>query len=138
MSYELSDYERAHLNSWDIDGVIFLGKGYRGLKPAPTDIIITGRSFEESEDTLEMLQSFGIYNKVFFNPLPFDQKTREGSGEHKARVLNQLLGYGEKVEIHFEDDPVQAQKIRELAPQVQVVEIVHDLVEKENTRHEWK
>lgn len=134
-----TEHERGHLNSWDIDGVIFMGKGYRGLKPAPRDIIITGRSWEEETETTAMLRHFGIlHNKIYFNPLPFDQKTRESSGEHKAKVLNTLKGYGENVEIHFEDDPVQAKIIRALAPHVQVVEIVHNLVEKENVRHEWK
>lgn len=132
------DYKLPCVNSYDIDGVIFLGKGRRGLKPAPDDIIITGRSFEEAKDTKEMLSHFGIENTVFFNPIPYDMKTRESSGQHKARVLNQLKGYGQQIDIHFEDDPIQAEEIRKACPWITVVEIVHELVEKENAKHQWR
>ena len=74
-------------NSFDIDGVIYMGE-YGGVYPGPSDIIITGRSFEEEVATQQMLEKKGITNPVFYNKLPFDKKTRKSSGEHKARVLN--------------------------------------------------
>jgi hypothetical protein len=124
------------INSFDIDGVIYMGE-YGGVYPGPSDIIITGRSFEEELATLQMLKKKGINNEVFFNPIPFDQKSRESSGKHKANILNDLrLFKGIKVGIHFEDDPIQAAVIREDAPHVQVVLLQHDLVEKENVWHE--
>jgi hypothetical protein len=39
------------INSYDIDGVINLGGDYKGLRPGPNDIIITGRSYEEADYT---------------------------------------------------------------------------------------
>ena len=96
-----------------------------------------GVEFEEETATLQMLKKKGINNEVFFNPLPFDQKSRESSGEHKANILNDLrLFKGIKIGIHFEDDPIQAAVIRENAPHVQIVLLQHDLVEKENVWHE--
>lgn len=122
-------------NSFDIDGVIYMGE-YGGVYPGPSDIIITGRSFEEEVATKQMLEKKGITNPVFFNKLPFDQKTRESSGEHKAKVLNFIKDQGGVIELHFEDDPIQAEVICRLAPHVQVVLLQHDLVEKENVWHE--
>ena len=44
------------INAFDIDGVIHLGDGICGIRPGPGDVIITGRSFEEEEETLVRLQ----------------------------------------------------------------------------------
>lgn len=121
------------INSFDIDGVIYLGPVFGGLYPGPNDVIITGRSFEEAPETLRMLESKGITNKVYFNPLPFDEKTRHSSGVHKARVINELGN----IALHFEDDPIQMEAIIDNTKGVQVVHINHDLVEKENVRHEF-
>jgi ribulose bisphosphate carboxylase small subunit len=120
------------INTFDIDGVIWLPEPYVGLRPELNDIIITGRSIEEEKETYEYLESRGIYNEIYFNPLPFDKKTRKTSGEHKATVLRALLQEGYKVGIHWEDDPVQAEIIRNLVQDVTVVEIRHNLVELEN------
>ena len=124
------------INSFDIDGVIYMGE-YGGVYPGPSDIIITGRSIDEMKATYQMLEKKGIKNEVFFNPIPFDQKSRESSGHHKAEILNMLrICKGVNIGIHFEDDPIQAAVIREKAPHVQVVLLQHDLVEKENVWHE--
>ena len=122
------------INTFDIDGVIFMDE-YDGVYPGPNDIIITGRSFEEFEETSAMLKSKGINNMVFMNPLPFDEKTRESSGEHKASTIAKLQQSGYKIGIHFEDDPIQAAVIKKNVPDVNVVLLQHDLVEKENVRH---
>jgi len=122
------------INTYDIDGVIYMGDKFEGLTPEPRDYIITGRSYEEYDYTIAMLQGRDIYNKVFFNPIAFDKKTRESSGEHKATIINGLLAIGVKIGLHFEDDEVQAEIIERLTP-VKVVRIVHDLVEKENVWH---
>ena len=123
------------INSFDIDGVIFMGNGVGGVYPGPDDIIITGRSKEEEEETIEMLHSKGIFNDVYFNPLSFDQKTRESSGAHKGRTMYYLEEMGIRIAIHFEDDPVQIEQINKIMPNVQTVLLQHDLVEKENVRH---
>lgn len=121
------------INSFDLDGVIFLQKGLMGVRPFPNDVIITGRSYEEMDETCAMLDSHGISNQIFFNRLPFNKKTRESSGYHKASVLGQL-GFG--VKIHFEDDPVQAKIIRYHCPWVTVILLDHDFTEKENVKHD--
>ncbi|MFK0573770.1 hypothetical protein [Endozoicomonas sp.] len=123
-----------NVNSFDIDGVIYLGE-HRGVYPGPGDIIITGRSIEEAFDTLAMLNSRNITNPVFFNPLGFADKTRESSGTHKASVLAMLLTSGFNVGIHFEDDPLQKQIIEQAKLPVTVVHIRQNLVELENVRH---
>lgn len=124
------------INTYDIDGVIYMGKDLDGLYPGPNDVIITGRSFEEKDYTLKMLEARQIKSTVLFNPLKFEEKTRESSGRHKAICIEILKLHGIRVGIHFEDDPVQANIIRICHPDVNVVEVVHDLVEKENIRHD--
>ena len=59
------------INAFDIDGVIHLGQGACGIRPGPSDIIITGRSWEEEPETLAFLRRNGIFNLVFFNPVRF-------------------------------------------------------------------
>jgi hypothetical protein len=124
------------INSYDIDGVINMGK-YIGLRPRPEDVIITGRSyFDEADYTIKWLRDNGIQNsRVYMNPVKFETKTREGSGKYKASKLNYLLDHGVDIGIHYEDDPVQANIIEQECPRVKVVRIVHDLVEKENVWH---
>lgn len=124
------------INSFDIDGVIYMGK-YGGVFPGPHDIIITGRSKEEEPETSAMLLSKGITNKVFMNPTAFDSKTREDSGRHKGRTLFYLEQTGMRIGIHFEDDPIQAEIIRKMMPHINVVLLQHELVEKENVRHDF-
>lgn len=124
------------MNTFDIDGVIYMGKDYDGVYPGPNDVIITGRSIEEKPETIAMLKSKGITNKVYFNPLPFDQKTRESSGHHKADVIAALITLGSSIGIHFEDDPIQAAVINKIVPSVYVVLLHHNLTDKENVRHE--
>lgn len=123
------------MNTFDIDGVIYIRKGLMGVRPGPDDIIITGRSFEEEPETRQMLHEAGINNPVFFNPLKFDQKSREGSGVHKANTLNRLKDDGFNIQIHFEDDPIQITEIKRLCPWINIVHLAHDLTYKENMRH---
>lgn len=120
------------MNSYDIDGVIYLGKDYIGLTPLPHDVIITGRSFEEREYTEKYLRSRGIYNTVFYNLVPFNQKTRITSGRHKGNILLKLKNNGSNINIHFEDDEIQAREISLIIPSVKIVMITHNLTDKEN------
>lgn len=133
------------MNSFDIDGVILMGEGLVGVTPGSGDVIITGRSVEEFAATRRQLDKFGIYNQIFFNPIRFNDKTRETSGMHKARTLLMLYHSGYNINIHFEDDEIQAKIIEEamrpngkiVAPTT-VVRLVHDLTEKENVWHNPK
>lgn len=126
------------INTFDIDGVIFMGD-YNGVYPSKDDIIITGRSIEEWDETSAMLKSKGIDNEVFMNPTNFAQKTREGSGVHKATIIKFIeQDRGVKVGIHFEDDPIQIREISKRCPEVKIVHLVHTLVEKENKRRPFK
>lgn len=122
------------INTFDIDGVIFMGNDFTGVHPGPNDIIITGRSFEEEPETFRMLCERGIYNPVFMNPLRFNEKTRESSGGHKARVIY-ILKKTYTIGIHFEDDPIQAAVIKNIHPDVNIVLLQHSLMTMENVRH---
>lgn len=122
------------INTFDIDGVINLGE-FDGIYPGPQDIIITGRSYEETPETLQMLERKGIINQVYFNPLPFDKKTRFTSGMHKGKIILQLLKEGYEHGVHFEDDEIQIRAIKSIVPRVRIVHVVSDLVTKENVRH---
>lgn len=118
------------MKSFDIDGVIYLGDLGVGVFPGPEDILITGRSYQEAPKTLRWLQKYGITNQVFFNPLDEKDKTRQSSGEHKARILRGLIANGFGIGVHFEDDPIQKKIIEETVPSVKVVHLVHELTEK--------
>lgn len=126
------------INTFDIDGVIYMGR-YGGVYPGPDDIIITGRSKEEEKETREMLEFKGITNDLYMNPLPYGQKSRKSSGQHKGRTMFYLEEMGYKIGVHFEDDPIQAEEIKKIMPHVNVVLLQHDLVEKENVRRDdWR
>lgn len=106
------------VNSYDIDGVILMGE-LNGLRPGPEDIIVTGRSFQQRSETLAILRARNINNFVFFNPLSRMDPNygRVASGKHKAKTITNLLGMGIAVEVHFEDDEIQAEIIRRVLPQ---------------------
>lgn len=117
--------------TFDIDGVILFDEFGFGIHPGPNDIIITGRSIEESAKTLSLLRDEGIFNTIYFNPIPFFKKTRESSGEHKVNCLNLLvnsLGYA--IKAHFEDDPIQADIIEKAG--YRVVRVISPYTELEN------
>jgi hypothetical protein len=126
----MNDIPNKIINSFDIDGVIYMGDAFTGVFPGPDDIIITGRSFEEADITNKMLQARGIGNKVYMNPLTFDQKSRKSSGQHKARTLFYLEEMGYRFGIHFEDDAIQAEEIRKIMPHINIVMLEHNLTEK--------
>lgn len=122
--------------SFDIDGVIWMGP-YPGVNPGPNDIIITGRSYEEGQETEDLLIRRGLgRNQLYMNPLTFDEKSRETSGVFKGQIIKKLNSQGYNIVIHYEDDPIQKAEIERIVPDVQVVLLVHNLVEKENVRHE--
>ena len=115
------------INSYDIDGVIHMGAWGHGVTPAPDDILVTGRSYEEAAKTLRTLRGRGIYNQVFFNPATMEEKDRTRNAEHKAKILTALLVGGMDLRIHFEDDPIAVKIIRDQVPDMKVVFLDHDL-----------
>ena len=120
------------VNCFDCDGVITIG-----IRPAKDDIIVTGRSVDERPETEKFMKENGINNKIFFNPLRFNEKTRQSSGEWKARVLTMLKNDGRiDVKIMFEDDPIQWEVVEKKCPWIKIVRVVHDLTEKENVGHD--
>ena len=137
----LSDYEpiEEKINIFDCDGVICMGTGSTaplGLIPtSDNDLIVTGRSYQESEETLAWLHSQGIFNRVIFNSLPFDAKTRTTSGVHKAGVMKALLEMGQEIGFYYEDDPIQFNVVKKYLPDIKGVLLQHDFTEKENVSH---
>ena len=122
------------INTFDIDGVVFMDD-HDGVYPGKNDILITGRSIEEEKETRKMLEDKGIFNSVCFNPLPFDQKTRQTSGMHKANVISALIFNGYRIGYHIDDDPIQIEEIKKVHPGLNTILLQHNLVEKENVRH---
>ena len=127
----MSDIPNKIINSFDIDGVIYMGDAFTGVFPGPDDVIITGRSRDdEGEVTTNMLTNREIYNKVYMNPLKFEEKTRQTSGQHKGRTLFYLEQMGYRFGAHFEDDEIQAAEISKIMPHINIVMLQHDLTEK--------
>lgn len=130
------------INSYDIDGVIFMGPGKPGLIPRDVDVIITGRSGpDEAAETYRFLDSLGLKNpEVYMNPVRFIEKTRETSGLHKARTLRNLKDRGRLITFHYEDDEVQAKIIQEACPWIRVLHLKpYDgapVVNQENEKHD--
>lgn len=116
------------MNGFDLDGVISIG-----IYPNENDVIITGRSFEESEETIKYLKSLGIYNNVFYNSVSFNEKTPENSGIHKAKYIN-LLG----IKRFFEDDEDQIKEIKKRCPDVEIIHIIQNIEPKYNVRRNEK
>ena len=117
------------INTFDFDGVIYFGGENPGVRPSEGDIIITGRSYEESEKTFAWCKKYGIFNQIIFCQVPEVLKTREISGYHKAITLRELQKTI-NIAIHFEDDPIQKAIIEAMVPEVKVVHLVHELTEK--------
>ena len=117
------------VNSFDIDGVIYFGDDITGVRPCDNDVIITGRPYHDREDTIKMLTSRGIYNKVYMNPLDrYDNPIygRKASGIFKGQMINMLKDLGIEVQMHFEDDPIQIKEIQKRCPNVSIVHLKRD------------
>lgn len=113
------------INTFDIDGVIYFGEDFTGVRPGTKDVIITGRSFTQEAETEAMLHSRGIYNTVMYNTLLRDdpEYCREESGRHKARCID-FLKESFDVGLHFEDDPIQINEILKVHPDHQIIHMV--------------
>ena len=119
------------INTFDIDGVIYMGEDRTGVRPHSADVIITGRSYTQKEETIDFLREREIWNDVHFNPLTRDDPkySRQESGKWKAKVLT-LLKENYIIDLHFEDDPIQIAEILKVHPDQDIVHLQHNLVEK--------
>ena len=127
---------------WDCDGVLHFGRDENGdyipgIRPNKGDVIITGRSFEEASETYMFLQCRDdpINNAVYFNPRKFDEKSRVTSGQFKGNTIKRLNEEGKNIGIFFEDDEIQIEEILKIVPDIRIVHVKSELVEKENVRH---
>lgn len=124
------------INSYDIDGVIFMGDKFTGVNPGSDDIIITGRSKDDRAETESMLLSRGITNPLYMNNKPGDFNDRRQSGLHKGMTLFYLEQMGYRFGCHFEDDPIQIEAIQQMMPHINIVHLNHDLIDKGVDTHE--
>lgn len=118
--------------AYDFDGVVSIG-----VRPVSSDdIIITGRCQEEAPYVFSKLSEMGITVNVFFNQMTLAERgdhtvqARTYSGLHKARTISELKEQGIIIDRFFEDDPVQKAIIEEHHPELQIVHIVSNLVQK--------
>ena len=114
------------INTFDFDGVIYMGPDFTGMRPCEADIIITGRPIAESRFVLDILFDRGINNNIYFNPTPreADEYSRETSGEWKSKVLTQLKQQY-IIGLHYEDDEIQSEIIQKNHPDICIVHINH-------------
>lgn len=118
--------------AYDFDGVISIGITPRSNK----DIIITGRCIDEQDHVKTILKKRGIKCRVYFNPMTLAERgdhtveARTFSGKHKATTIARLKDEGINIVRFFEDDPIQLGLIKESHPELPVVHIVSELVEK--------
>jgi hypothetical protein len=124
--------KRHEIYGYDFDGVISIG-----VSPRSTcDVIITGRCIDEKDHVLSVLEKRGIKNTVYFNPMTLAErgnhtlKARRYSGEHKAKTIASLKGKGVNIVRFFEDDTVQMKCITKKHPELDIVHIKSNLVEK--------
>lgn len=118
--------------AYDFDGVVSIG-----IRPRfSDDIIITGRCQEESPYVFEKLSEMGISCNVYFNQMTLEERgnhtvqARTYSGEHKAKTISRLKNEGINIVRFFEDDPVQIAVIEQNHPELEIVHIVSNLVQK--------
>lgn len=116
---------KSHINSYDFDGTLTTGL----FSPVVgVDIVLTGRTFNESEYVHTRLEEMGIGKiAVFFNYLHIDirgdhsESARRKSALHKVDVLTKLSANHSVT--HFEDDPIQIEVIRGMLPYIEIVEV---------------
>ena len=118
--------------AYDFDGVVSIG-----IRPRfSDDVIITGRCQEEAPYVFAKLAEMGITTNVYFNQMTLAERgdhtveARTYSGKHKAKTIKDLANDGINVVRFFEDDPIQKEIIQENHPNLDIVHIVSNLVEK--------
>jgi hypothetical protein len=107
--------------AYDFDGVVSLG-----IRPRfSDDVIITGRCQEEASYVFEKLGELNIATNVYFNQMTLAERgdhtveARIYSGIHKAKTITDL-----------KKDEVQMAVIKQSHPELEIVHIVSNLVQK--------
>jgi hypothetical protein len=101
-------------NIFDFDGVTTIG-----IHPTVDDIIITGRTVDESRFVLDYVWRHGLQCPVYFNPCTIQTRgrgtveCRKHSALHKAKTIVQLVNGGVQIGKIFEDDKVQIDVMKE-------------------------
>lgn len=120
---QLTPRYRRKVNMWDYDGVV-----REGAVPGEYDVIITGRTFEEAPIVFAELQERGITNvPIYFNPIHLKDRqnhnefARRKSGKHKAAIISLLKANDVNLGIFSEDDPIQAEEILAVHPEIEIV-----------------
>jgi hypothetical protein len=118
--------------AYDFDGVVSIG-----IRPRwSDDVIITGRCQEEAPYVFAKLAEMGITTNVYFNQMTLAErgdhtlKSRIFSGKHKAKTISDFKKNGIEVVRFFEDDEVQIAAIKQEHPDLDIVHIVSNLVQK--------
>jgi hypothetical protein len=121
-----------YIYGYDFDGVISIG-----INPmSKEDVIITGRCIDEKNLILNQLRKRKISNKVYFNPMTLEQRgnhteqARTYSALHKAKKIEELKSRGLNVVRFFEDDELQKDIIQKNHPDLEIVHIVSNLIQK--------
>ena len=121
---------RPEVRMYDFDGVTSEGIVY---PQSPHDVIITGRTFQESEVVYARMEELGIRNAVYFNPIHYKDRgdhtvsARSSSGKHKATIISLLKAQEVNIKEFYEDDPLQKAIIEEAHPDLEVVLIKSDV-----------
>ena len=106
------------MNIFDFDGVTSIG-----LHPRSTDVIVTGRSFEECEVIYSYMRDNNFSCPVYFNPISLEkretgtEKSRLCSASHKSKLILMFLENSAEIDYIFEDDPFQLEIIRSNLPE---------------------
>jgi len=118
----------------DFDGILYHPDGPRiSVKEKGIGAIITGRSWQEADETYMYLRDHGICVPVLFAPWPFDEKSRIDSAHHKIFTMRQL-----GVTEFFEDDYVQAIEIITKLPKVTVHYMPQNELDLNNERRPYE
>ena len=114
------------INTFDFDGVIYMGPNFTGMRPCLNDIIITGRPISEMKFVNSILAERDIKNYVMFNPTSREHPaySRECSGRWKSKVLT-LLKAQYNIGLHYEDDKIQSDIIQKNHPDIHIIHINH-------------
>ena len=123
---------RPVVNMYDFDGVTSEGVIFPQTEH---DVIITGRTFQESKVVYDKMAELKISNAVYFNPIHYKDRgdhtvaARKSSGNHKANIISLLKANGVNIGRFWEDDKIQADIITFNHPDVEVI-LVESTVEK--------
>lgn len=123
---------RPEVKAYDFDGVVSEGIH---IPRWQHDIIISGRTFQESAVIYDKMEELGIKNAVYFNPIHYKDRgdhtvsARTSSGTHKAAIISMLFANKVNLVEFFEDDFIQADIIKEAHPTLKIT-LVESKVQK--------